>query len=362
MRSPVLIAGGMSHTSRHSDGLGTPASTGFRKFGLGLALRRNHPGADAHFLNMTHITSMLRVRSASFLSALVLLTAPMGCFSHDEVPDAEEDGDTEGVGDGDGAGTLAASGDHDGGDDAHDSDGSSDVGDSGDTGDSGDSGDSGGPSGPVCGNGVLEGIESCDLGPDNDDDGICTSECRLASCGDGLLYAGHEECDDGIDNDDGAACTSACMLAACGDGLVGPAEGCDDGPDNGDDGACTSACVPATCGDGLVQAGVEFCDEGAANADDGACTASCAIAVCGDGLVFEGVEECDTNAPDCTASCQLCDEIVPIGDGPIWNNDDAVLVCPGMCGEAEGTWTGAWWTVEPGVLSVCECADLCPAP
>nr|MBA3549382.1 hypothetical protein [Nannocystis sp.] len=87
---------------------------------------------------------------------------------------------------------------------------------------------------PVCGDGVLDPDEGCDNGPANADDADCTTQCQLASCGDGLLQAGVEDCDDG--------------------------------PANADDDACTLACAVAGCGDGLVQTGVEDCDDG--NADD----------------------------------------------------------------------------------------------
>src|SRR5690606_38461702 len=39
----------------------------------------------------------------------------------------------------------------------------------------------------VCGDGVEQPGEACDLGPLNDDYGACTRECALAVCGDGLL-------------------------------------------------------------------------------------------------------------------------------------------------------------------------------
>ncbi|MCA9689755.1 MAG: hypothetical protein KC636_09100, partial [Myxococcales bacterium] len=95
---------------------------------------------------------------------------------------------------------------------------------------------------PVCGDGVVEGDEACDDGPDNADDGACTTACAAAACGDGYVFSGVEECDDGGDNADDAACTSQCAAAYCGDGLVwSGAEECDDGDDveNG----CTNACV-----------------------------------------------------------------------------------------------------------------------
>lgn len=41
--------------------------------------------------------------------------------------------------------------------------------------------------------------------------------------------------------------------------------------------------------------------------------------------------------------------------GPIWNNDDAKLICPAICASYGGTWNGAWTTVIEGAMSVCGC-------
>jgi cysteine-rich repeat protein len=54
----------------------------------------------------------------------------------------------------------------------------------------------GGP-GAVCGDGVLDAGEDCDVGADNSDVGACTSKCKDAVCGDGLVKEGAEACDDG---------------------------------------------------------------------------------------------------------------------------------------------------------------------
>lgn len=66
----------------------------------------------------------------------------------------------------------------------------------------------------VCGDGVMESGEECDLGPDNADDGACTSACLLAACGDGLVQAGVEQCDDGgTTSHDG--CSDTCRTEGC---------------------------------------------------------------------------------------------------------------------------------------------------
>ena len=100
----------------------------------------------------------------------------------------------------------------------------------------------------VCGDGVRGGAEECDDGADNGDDRGCTSECRLAVCGDGLVQAAEEQCDHGASNGDAARCTGQCLFAACGDGLVlaeGPEpEGCDEGAFNAwAPGACSPDCM-----------------------------------------------------------------------------------------------------------------------
>jgi hypothetical protein len=44
-----------------------------------------------------------------------------------------------------------------------------------------------------------------------------------------------------------------------------------------------------------------------------------------------------------------------IDAGPIWNNDHAQQVCPAVCSQNGGAWTGSWWTTIPNVNSVCQC-------
>ena len=157
----------------------------------------------------------------------------------------------------------------------------------------------GGP-GAVCGDGVLDAGEDCDVGADNSDVGACTSKCKDAVCGDGLVKEGAEACDDGNQVEDDE-CTNSCALASCGDGKLQPGEACDDG--NADDtDECLSTCVMASCGDGALQAGVEECDDG--NADDAdECLATCVPAKCGDGAVQAGVEECDDANMEETDAC-----------------------------------------------------------
>lgn len=54
---------------------------------------------------------------------------------------------------------------------------------------------------------------------------------------------------------------------------------------------------------------------------------------------------------DVEALCWTGDQIT----GPIWNNDHAKQVCPAVCSNINGTWTGNWVTVIWGERSVCNC-------
>lgn len=116
---------------------------------------------------------------------------------------------------------------------------------------------------PACGDGFVDPGEECD-DANADDTDSCTSGCRFARCGDGIVWRGVEGCDD-ANAVDGDGCRNHCALPTCGDGVVQAGEECDDA--NGDDtDGCTSRCFFAQCGDGFVHAGVEQCDGGPANA------------------------------------------------------------------------------------------------
>jgi len=162
---------------------------------------------------------------------------------------------------------------------------------------------------PVCGDGLLQDGEACDLGDaaNKDYDGLpgCSLDCKiLPECGDGVVDAPCENCDDG-NRDDGDGCSSLCQKAICGDGVVDEGEECDDG-DTSDSNACLSDCTTASCGDGVLHEGVEECDDGNEDNND-ACLTACLAAKCGDGLLHEGVEECDdgNDNPDdgCDNAC-----------------------------------------------------------
>lgn len=100
---------------------------------------------------------------------------------------------------------------------------------------------------PSCGDGTLDPDEECDLGDANADDGACTTRCRRATCGDGLVHAGVEACDLGADNDGTyGGCLPTCALGPhCGDAIVQPEyEQCDQDPAGGV--PCTDECRLAT--------------------------------------------------------------------------------------------------------------------
>ncbi len=166
----------------------------------------------------------------------------------------------------------------------------------------------------VCGDGTLNGFETCDDSDASGSDGcsalcqvepdfVCTgqpSTCRPIVCGDGLVE-GLEACDDdGTAAGDG--CSATCTVEAgfecdgepsvcsgvCGDGIIRGAEGCDD------DGTTSGNGCSATC---TVEAGY------ACNGQPSVCSA-----VCGDGIIIspEGCDDSDTDSGDgCSAACRV---------------------------------------------------------
>lgn len=180
-------------------------------------------------------------------------------------------------------------------------------------GSTGDTGNTDPTDGSVCGDGIVEGVEECDLGPDNGAGDYCRGDCQNNVCGDGYLGPG-EACDDGNESNDDN-CTSACGLASCGDGAIQPGEECDEGAANSTSGACLPSCIQASCGDQYVHEGVEACDGNrvgmstcSSEGFDGGtllCSDDCQsfdtsnCFVCGNGML-EANEECDGSADDLT--------------------------------------------------------------
>lgn len=91
---------------------------------------------------------------------------------------------------------------------------------------------------PVCGDGLVEGAETCDDGNVIDCDG-CDGNCTLTACGNGIVCA-PEMCDTGGNS---MTCDSDCTDVVCGDGLVNTVAGemCDDGNMMSGDG-CSVTC------------------------------------------------------------------------------------------------------------------------
>jgi len=115
-----------------------------------------------------------------------------------------------------------------------------------------------------CGNGVIEGTETCDDGTHNGDYGYCGSSCTLASgfyCGDSTL-AGGETCDLGANNgvynaSAASTCSSTCDSAgpSCGDSVVNGPEECDGTDATWSDGLCadgTECSSDSDCTDSSV--------------------------------------------------------------------------------------------------------------
>jgi fibro-slime domain-containing protein len=107
---------------------------------------------------------------------------------------------------------------------------------------------------PRCGDGVINGTETCDNGVANSDTayGGCTTKCVFGpSCGDGKIdTASGEECDDGVNlagysRKPTTSCGPGCRNAPyCGDGKVDGkfGEECDNGPQNGNS-LCDADCI-----------------------------------------------------------------------------------------------------------------------
>lgn len=197
---------------------------------------------------------------------------------------------------------------------------------------------------PVCGNGRIEAGEACDLSTipvSCTDLGFaggtlsCDETCEIVAagctgqCGDGIVE-GSETCDDlNTTPDDG--CSSTCSVEptwtctgtpsvctqACGNGMIDPGEGCDDFNTFDGDG-CSMTCTVepgwtctaqpsicnTTCGNGVIDPG-ESCDDFDTFSGDG-CSAQCTTepgwdcqgqpsvctSPCGNGVVDTG-EQCD---------------------------------------------------------------------
>lgn len=116
----------------------------------------------------------------------------------------------------------------------------------------------------TCGNGVVDGSESCETNGGPDTATCNAATCTAPVCGDGYVNAAAgEACESaGVDSVDCVGTT--CRASVCGDRHVNAAAGeaCDDGEE--DTAACNAEnCQPASCGDGIVNvAANESCEAG----------------------------------------------------------------------------------------------------
>ncbi len=168
----------------------------------------------------------------------------------------------------------------------------------------------------ICGDGVLDAGETCDIGISSGQPGACPSQ---ADCDDSDpctvdTLLGDGTCQAYCDNDP-AGCTS-------GDGC------CPAGCNSNTDGDCT-----AVCGNGVVEpSGGETCDTGIAAGQPGACPS---LADCDDG------DPCTTDTLVDGGTCQAYCEHQEItafidGDGCCPAGGDSTLDddCPVVCGNA----------------------------
>ena len=224
----------------------------------------------------------------------------------------------------------------------------------------------------TCGNGVREGVETCDDGSKNGSYGFCGADCTRTSafsCGDGSL-AGGEACDCGVSGSmngrrafGGGACqafngtyrassTASCAwdcsgpAPACGDGKVDSGEQCDGADEKTTSKVCNqysrtggvtfsygqpctadSECSSGVCGGlsandpanacALGETRTRTCDDSpGASCSYGSWSACAAIGTCGDGTV-DPDEECDDNNQDSSDSCTSACKLNVCGDGAL---------------------------------------------
>jgi hypothetical protein len=134
-----------------------------------------------------------------------------------------------------------------------------------------------------CGDGVINGTDTCDDGANNGTYGHCNATCSGpgARCGDGTQN-GPEFCDSGSNNGQYGYCNASCSAFGprCGDNLVNGPESCDNGSNNGQYGYCNATCsaLGPHCGDSITN-GPEVCDQGTVYSQSmasGVCRPDCA--------------------------------------------------------------------------------------
>lgn len=250
--------------------------------------------------------------------------------------------------------------------------------------------DAGSSSAPVCGDGVVGGVEVCDDQNDAPGDG-CENDCTFTCTTDGpcddeevcngveFCSPEYHVCKPGEPEPDGTTCAAmracrggACAPLGCGDSMVDSGEDCDDGNlDQGDgcENDCTFTCSGDTeCLDTSICNGSEICDltvhrcgpgmppprgtECARGDDRAICLDEmCVPSMCGDGFIdYHSVppEQCDdanvTPGDGCEPNCTLsCGGDEDCSDGQPCNGNEECL--DGTCHigalPPEGTACGA---------------------
>ncbi len=140
----------------------------------------------------------------------------------------------------------------------------------------------GGTTNPDCGNGTVEGVETCDTGGES---ATCDGDCTAVVCGDGRINrTAGEACDPPA----AGSCSDSCQLITNGGGGGGGGGGGSTDP---------------VCGNGTVE-GTETCDTGGESAT---CDGDCTTVECGDGTINTAAgEACEPpNTDTCNATCQV---------------------------------------------------------
>jgi cysteine-rich repeat protein len=194
----------------------------------------------------------------------------------------------------------------------------------------------------LCGNGLIEGSETCDDGATAPDDG-CSETCTI-ECGDGIVGA-NEACDTAIAGGETGACPtdeSCTDDDPCTTGIVSGGECqavCDFATTTtpiDDDGCCptgqdatTDNDCEASCGNGVVESPEELCDTAITGGGFGECPTACDD---GDFCTTDTLVNGGTCSADCTETditeIGPDDDCCPPGATPISDVD-----CPVSCGD-----------------------------
>jgi cysteine-rich repeat protein len=267
----------------------------------------------------------------------------------------------------------------------------------------------------VCGDGIVEGSEECDLGSNNGTGMGCDTDCRwtcvvgdptrdcasTSSCASaGTCNGMTHVCSAGAPVADGTSCgtdqickSGSCISVDCGDGVVEPPEQCDLGSGNGVGTGCETDCMfsctlsPDDCITPDLCEGTNTCTaitvggspaqkcvvgpppDGGACLNGGTCQPShlCATSNCGNGVLDAG-EQCDWGSsmnvhgsgcePDCTFSCStsaLAPNACP--------GFDPCSASPEVCTPVPGPGSNGGQKCTPGaVLAACAAcggSDVC---